>query len=320
MLSRRHLRIKVLQACYSFFQSHNDSLESGEKQLIRGMDKLYDLYIYQISFLLEIAGFASNRMEEARHKFFPTPEEVNPNKRFIENRVILQLASNKDYLRKYDALKISWADEQNMILRIYNEIKIDPDYDQYMNSLKNTYKNDKEFLIRIVLNHIAGYDFLRQYYEDKSIFWSDEDFDTSIIMLIKTLKSLEESHSENMALPTLYKADEAQQEEDKQFMQKLFRMTILHSDEYAKMIDEQAQNWELDRIAVMDIIIMKMALSEILNFPSIPIKVSMNEYIEISKHYSSDKSKIFINGILDKLITKMKEEGLIKKMGRGLME
>jgi N utilization substance protein B len=320
MLSRRHLRIKVLQACYSFFQSHNDDLELGEKQLTRSMDKLYELYIYQLSFLLEILNLATNRIEEARHKYFPTPEDLNPNKRFLENRVLLQLASNKDYQRKEKALKVSWADEKNMVLKIYNEIKAGPDYDQYMRDPRDSYKNDREFLIKMVLNHIAGYDLLRQYYEDKSIFWSDEDFDTSIILLIKTLKGFQENSNEEEPLPSLYKADNEQPNEDKQFMLKLFHHTILHSDEYARMIEEQARNWELDRIAVMDILIMKMALSEILNFPSIPIKVSMNEYIEISKHYSSDKSKIFINGILDKLILKLKDEGEIKKVGRGLVE
>jgi N utilization substance protein B len=163
---------------------------------------------------------------------------------------------------------------------------------------------------------------LRNYYEDRSIFWSDEDFDISVFMLIKTLQMYRESWGPEHPLPTLFKEedDEDAEDDDRQYMIKLFRYCILRSDEMGKLIQEQAENWELERIALMDIIIMKMALTELMVFPSIPVKVTINEYIEISKSYSSIKSKLFINGILDKLVNKLKADGKIRKTGRGLME
>jgi N utilization substance protein B len=184
------------------------------------------------------------------------------------------------------------------------------------------YRDDKELIHLIVTNYLPEFENLRNYYEDRSIFWSDEDYDISLIMLIKTINMYKESWTPDHHLPPLFKEEEETDETDKdrQYMIKLFRYCILRSDEYGKLIEEQAENWELDRIAIMDIIIMKMALTELLILPSIPVKVTINEYIEISKSYSSPKSKLFINGILDKLIIKLKNEGLIRKTGRGLME
>ncbi len=174
----------------------------------------------------------------------------------------------------------------------------------------------------IVTNYLPFYENLRNYYEDRSIFWSDEDFDISLFMLIKTINGYRENWGAEHPLPSLFKEDEEGEEadEDRKYMIKLFRYCIIRSEEYGKLIEEQAENWELERIALMDIIIMKMALAELIIFPSIPVKVTINEYIEISKSYSSVKSKLFINGILDKLVIKLKQDGTIRKSGRGLME
>jgi transcription antitermination protein NusB len=173
-----------------------------------------------------------------------------------------------------------------------------------------------------VTNFLPDYENLRNYFEDRSIFWSDDDYDISLFMVLKTISTFKETWSEEHHLPPLFKEDELEEEndEDRKYMIKLFRYCILRSDEYGKLIEEQAENWELERIAIMDIIIMKMALAELIVFPSIPVKVTINEYIEISKSYSSVKSKLFINGILDKLVIKLKNEGMILKMGRGLLE
>jgi N utilization substance protein B len=325
MLSRRHLRVKVLQALYAFFQSDGDDIAAGEKQLLKSTEKLYELYIHQISFLIKLVDFSRNRIEDAKKKFYPTEDDLHPNTHLVDNRLMVQLENNKDFQRWRNKLKINWADEENLFLRLYNELRADKDYIDFIRKKDFDYKDDKELIAYIVMNFLPHFELLRNYYEDRSIFWSDEDFDISLMMLLKTIKVYRENWSEEHPLPSLYKEehdedDEEDGGEDRQYMIKLFRYSILRSEENGKMIEEQAENWELERIALMDIIIMKMALTELTVFPSIPVKVTINEYIEISKSYSSVKSKLFINGILDKLVIKLKEEGLIRKSGRGLME
>jgi N utilization substance protein B len=322
MLSRRHLRVKVLQALYAFFQSDGDDIAVGEKQLIISTDKLYELYIYQLSFLVKFVDYTHNRIEEAKKKFYPTEEDLNPNTRLIENRLIWQIENNKDFLRWKAKLKINWSNEELLFQKLYNELKNAQDFIEYTNKDQAGYSNDKELIALIVMNYLPDYELLRNFYEDQSIFWSDEDFDISVIMLIKTIKSFKETWGPEHSLPSLFKDDDEGDEvdEDRQFMLKLYRYSILRSQENEKLIEEQAENWDLERIAIMDIIIMKMALTELMIFPSIPVKVTINEYIEISKSYSSVKSKLFINGILDKLVVKLKENGRVRKTGRGLME
>jgi len=322
MLSRRHLRVKVLQALYAFFQSDGDDLAAGEKQLIKSTDKLYELYICQLSFLLKLVDYTRNRMEEAKKKFYPTEEDLNPNTRLIENRFIRQVEENKDFLCWRNKLKINWVHEEHLFQKLLHELKNGQDFIEFTNKEQSGYNDDKELIALIVMNYLPEYELLRNYYEDQSIFWSDEDYDISLIMLIKTIKSFKEPWGPEHNLPPLFKdGDEGEDlDVDRQYMIKLFRYSILRSLENEKLIEEQAENWDLERIAIMDIIIMKMALTELMIFPSIPIKVTINEYIEISKSYSSVKSKLFINGILDKLVVKLKMEGKIRKTGRGLME
>jgi len=322
MLSRRHLRVKVLQALYAFFQSDGDDIAVGEKQLINSTDKLYELYIYQLSFLIKLVDFTRNRIEEAKKKFYPTDEDLHPNRRLVENQFIMQMEENKDFLRWRNKLKINWKDEENLFNKLLHELKNGQDYIEFVNRKVAGYRDDKELIALIVMNYLPEFELLRNYYEDQSIYWSYEDYDISLIMLIKTVKLFKESWGNDHHLPPLFKEDddEENEDEDRQYMLKLFRYCILRSEENGKLIEEQAENWELERIAIMDIIIMKMALTELMIFPSIPVKVTINEYIEISKSYSSIKSKLFINGILDKLVVKLKEEGKIRKTGRGLME
>ena len=309
MLSRRHLRVKVLQALYAFFQSDGDDIAAGEKQLIKSTDKLYELYIYQLSFLIKLVDYAENRMEEAKKKFYPTDDDLNPNTRLIENRFIRQIEQNKDFQHWRDKLKINWSQEENLFHKFLAELKSGQDFIEFTNKEQSGYAYDKELIALIVMNYLPEYELLRNYY-------------ICLIMLIKTIKSYKEPWGTEHVLPPLFKEEEEEDEVDKdrQYMLKLFRYSILRSDENEKLIEEQAENWDLERIAIMDIIIMKMALTELMIFPSIPIKVTINEYIEISKSYSSIKSKLFINGILDKLVVKLKLEGKILKTGRGLME
>jgi N utilization substance protein B len=322
MLSRRHLRVKVLQALYAFFQSEGDDIAKGEKQLLTSTDKLYELYIYQLSFLVKFVDYTRNRMEEAKKKFYPTEEDLNPNTRLVDNRFISQIEENKDFLRWRNKLKINWSDEENLFHKLLLDIKSGEDYNEMIRRERSSYKDDKDLISLLVTNYIPEFETLRNLYEDRSIYWSDEDFDISVFMVIKTINMYKENWGADHPLPPLFKEDddEGTEDDDRQYMIKLFRYCVLRSEENAALIREQAENWELERIALMDIIIMKIALTELIIFPSIPIKVTINEYIEISKSYSSVKSKLFINGILDKLVIKLKTEGKVLKAGRGLME
>jgi N utilization substance protein B len=320
MLSRRHLRIKVLQALYAFFQSTNDRIDAGEKELFKSINKIYELYIYQLSLLIEIASFASRRIDENKKKFFPTEDDLNPNIRFISNQVIKQLEDNKDYVRYYDVYKINWKDEEEMIRKLYIQIRDSSDYKDYMQNPKNGYEEDKDILSRILKKHFLRSESLHSYFEEKNIHWSD-DFFTANMLAVKTIKHYKKTYNEGYRLPTLFKVGELDEnEEDREFVKTLFRKTIIHSDDYGELIKGKVKNWEMERIAVMDVLLIKMALVELMDIPSIPIKVTLNEYIELAKMYSTPKSKIFVNGILDKLIIDLKESKRIQKTGRGLLE
>ena len=320
MLSRRQLRIKALQALYAFIQSVNDQLDQGEKEMIRSLEKLYEIYIYQLSFLIEIVDFSGKRIEENKKKFIPTEEDLNPNTRFIDNRFYHQLAYNRDLLKYIDKYKINWVDQEDMIRKLMAQIRESKDYTDYLNKRQNSYNDDKDIFIKIIKKHLSRSEILQFYYEEKSIYWYD-DFFTANLLVIKAIKGIDSSWDEYHKLPVFFEKDsEGNQNEDKEFIINLFRKTIIKSAEYEKLIDEKVKNWEMDRIAVMDVLIIKMALVELLEFPSIPIKVTLNEYIELAKLYSTPKSKVFVNGILDKLIGDLKAQKRIKKTGRGLIE
>ena len=318
MLSRRHLRIKVLQAVYAFFQNGDSGLSTGEKLLLTSVDKMHELFIHQLSFLIEIRDFAHNRIEESKKKFFPTEEDLDPNMKFVNNRVLKQIEENRGFRRWHDKLKINWSEEGSMVRKAYLTLKDSGFYRRYMEESEDSYENDAELLVRIVKKILTDFELLEYHYESRSVFWAFDSYHTTNLMVMKYLKWVKPGNDSETPLPEMI--DNGEGQEDRQFMIDLFRKTILHSDEYARLIDEKARNWELERIALMDIILIKMALAELLEFPSIPVKVTLNEYIDISKYYSSAKSKVFINGILDKLIVDLKDKKMIRKTGRGLLE
>lgn len=320
MLSRRFLRIKALQAIYAFMQDGPESMNSGEKQLLVSLDKLYELYIRQLSLLIEVSDFARRRIEENKLKFLPTEEDLHPNTRFIDNRFITQLANNRDFLKKCHSFKISWADDEELIRKLYNTLRESDFFISYMDGPEPSYNQEKELTENIFNRIFAESELLQSFFEERSIYWSD-DFEISLIMLQKTIKGFRADHDEYTPLPALLKDEhDADGSEDLDFVKNLYRKTIIHSEEFNAIIADKAQNWELDRIALMDILLLKMAMTEFIDFPSVPVKVTLNEYIELAKSFSTPKSKIFINGILDKLIVEFKANGKLVKSGRGLME
>ncbi len=320
MLSRRHLRIKVMQALYAFYMSDNDRVDIGEKQLLRSIDMIFDLFIYQLSFLIELFDFSEKRIKDAKTKFFPTEEELNPSTKFIDNKIINQFRQNNDLQKHIERLKINWHDEEEMIRKIYLQFKDGKEFRAYLNSGDDSYKAAKDVIIVLIKNYLVECDALKYYFEEKHIHWVD-DYDTVLVLLVNFINSYKENWDGFTKLPNIFK-DEINSGvgEDRKMLVDLFRKTIVRGAEFDEMINEKAKNWEFDRIAKLDIILIKMALTEFVGFPSIPLKVTLNEYIEISKMYSSPKSKVFINGILDKLVGELTKEGKIKKVGRGLME
>ena len=320
MLNRRHIRIKVLQALYAYNQTGSNDLAQGEKQLLKHFGKVYDLFIYQLSLLVEIRAFAEERMNEAKKKYYPTQEELNPIEKFIRNPLLVQLAENKELEKKTDALHINWKSEKELVLKLYNQIRETEAYKEYLASDDAGYKADKRVIENLFEEVLIPSEALHFYFEDINLNWTDDYFLVAQLVLM-TMSSYKVSWSENRAMPTLFK-DELDEDggQDLIFARDLFKKTIKHSDEFLEIIKPKIVNWEIDRVALMDILILKMALVELTEMPSIPVKVTMNEFIEISKYFSTPKSKIFINGILDNLIVELKSSGKIKKAGRGLVE
>ncbi len=304
-----------MQALYAFFQSDNNDLGKGERELFVGINKIYDLYIYQLAFLLELQHVANVLSEDAKNKRLPTSNDLNPNLKFIENKFIAQLAENIHLKREINNRKISWNNEFELVKKVFNNIKVSDAYGKYMNVSDNSYQTDKDFILDIFKEHIADFELVNHIYEEKNLNWGDDIYLVNP-MVVKTIESFKENSIPDFQLIPLYK----DKEEDEQFVKDLFRQTILQEPETKKLIADKTQNWEVERIAMMDVLLMKMALTEILYFSGIPVKVTLNEFIEISKMYSTPKSKIFINGILDKLLVDFKTEGKLNKIGRGLME
>lgn len=314
MLNRRHLRIKVLQALYAYTQSNNENYSAGEKELMHSIDKMYDLYIMYLLVFGELKTFAERKIEERKRKIIPSEEDINPNLNFVNNKLLEKLLFNNMLNAQSEDHKLNWVGDvnQDLVKKLYQQIEKSDIYQQYMAIPNPDFEVDKDFVIRLFKQEIANSTVLLNHFEEMRIHWQD-DFDHVFSMLIKTLKSFEENSDEYTQIMKLYKDDE------EEFVRKLFRRAVANFSEHVKLLDKYTKNWESDRLAKMDIIIMNLAVTEAKEFPNIPLKVSLNEYIEISKFYSTPKSNVFINGVLDKAFADLKEDGTIRKVGRGLI-
>lgn len=319
MVGRRYYRIKVLLALYAWFQGGEHRIEVAEKNLLQSIDKFYELYFLLFSFLIEITDFYRRRTEDAKSKFLPSEEELNPNKKFLENRLLASILKNKDLQRQFNRYKFSWTEEQDMIRKVFLKMRNSKDLNDYLNSGNSSFKEDKEILYKLFRKFITRSSELQYYCEERSIHWND-DYDLAALFIQKTIQLIPEQFTEEATFTSLLNKEEDNDPSDEQrFILELFRKTIVHSEEFEQMIEGKTKNWELDRIALTDIILIKMALTELIDFPTIPIKVTLNEYIDISKNYSTPKSKLFINGILDKLVESLNADEKIIKRDRGLI-
>jgi transcription antitermination protein NusB len=314
MLNRRHLRIKVLHILYAFYQEDERDMVKAEKQLFFSIDKMYEMYIYLIALIVEMQDAAIEKIETGRNKKLPSQEDLHPNTKFVTNRPLRVLANSKILRKEMEQMKLSWVDNPDLIKHIFRMLIETEDYKEYMESDERGFDHDREYLLRFFKRHIINNELLHDYFEEKSIFWND-DLDLTSSMVLKTVKMIEDGDADLTLLP-LWKEDD----DEKNFVTELFRKTLTQAEENEKMIESFTKNWDIDRIAVIDTILMKMALAEARIFESIPLKVTLNEYIELSKYYSTPKSNGFINGVLDQMFSKMNEDGMIKKIGRGLLE
>lgn len=316
MLNRRHLRIKVLQVLYAFFQTNDEDVLKSEKQLLASIDRMYDLYLWFLLTFEEVHRFSLQRIEDRMKKVRPTEEDLTPNRKFVNNVIFNHLINNVDLKRKSEERKVNWtgAVENDLMRKLFLHIVESELYKSYMETGEGDYEEDRQFAIDLFKKEIANFELVHDYFENKSIFWLD-DIDLMCSMVLKTIKQIKPEDDENKPILDLHKDEE----DELDFVKAILLKTVEMDEENTQLIDELTKNWELDRIAKMDIILLKMALTELKVQPSIPKKVTLNEYIEISKFYSTPKSQVFINGILDKAIPLLEERGELKKKGRGLI-
>lgn len=312
MFSRRFLRIKVLKALYAHLTGATESVAIEEKNFLKGIDKSYDLYPHILSLIVDVKRYAEERIEIGLRKHLPTQEELNPNRKFISNSVVAQLETDDALDKMLVTKKLGWANYPELIKHLYQKMCESDYYKQYMDSERNSYAEDKKVVEEFYLQTVQDDQMLLDVLEDSSIMWSD-DLDFILIMVIRTLGNLRK----NEAVPLL---PEYKNEDDKAFAKSLFARSVVGYDDNLKIVEQYTKNWDVERIAVMDNVIMATAIAELTGFDSIPVKVTLDEYIEIAKYYSTLGSSTFINGILDKLSTDLIANGTIVKQGRGLVE
>ncbi len=308
MINRILLRIKTVQILYSYYKSDTQSIEKAEKELFFSIEKAYDLYFYLLLLIVTLTSYAEERINKKKQMLTATFEDKNPSTRFVDNRFASQLAANKELLAYTEKQNISWDQHSELIKELYEAIISSEVYSQYMQNKENSYRDDKEVWRMIFKKIFSESEILGKELEEISIYWND-DTETVMSFAMKTIKQFEEGNGSDQPLLSMFKDDE-----DREFVKELLRNSIYNEKEYKELIREHTKNWEVDRLAFMDMIIMQVALSEIHSFPSIPVNVSMNEYIEIAKDYSTAKSSVFINGILDSIVDKLRKDNKIIKV------
>jgi len=314
MTSRRLIRIKVLQLLYAYSKREDISIAETENELLHSIQKSSELYHLILLLFSDIRHKAYLKIEGKRNKITATEEEKNPNTKFISNKIFELLENNKKFKAELKAEGVTWIKNPEIIEHFYNRIIESPIYEAYMSNSEKSFKEDKDFILEIFKNIITQDDIFFEIMEDRNIYWND-DFELVFNIAYKTLKNLKEDYNEE----TNFMCSVFSSIDDIQFAKKLLLTTLVNNTETIDLIDRFTKNWEIERISDMDKIILSEAINEILTFPSIPVKVSFDEYIEISKNYSSGKSSAFINGILDKIVIHLNENDKIHKAGRGLV-
>ncbi len=315
MLNRRHLRVKSLQVLYSYQQSQSKDVKPFEKALLQNVDTVYEMYVWLLSLLVEVADYSIIDVEERASKHLPSEEDLNASDMLKSNLFIAALQQNQEYIAAVKKYKISWDFDPEIAKSIFSALRLSVEYKEFINLPEHTIKSDKDVIKFIFKKLILKSPGIEQVFEEKFINWP-VDKEVLQALVAKTFKNFSsESSSENHLAQICPNWDE-----DRPFIIDLFNKVIAFETEYQEMISQKTKNWDAERIAVMDTLLMRMAIVELVHFSSIPVKVTMNEYIEIAKEFSTPKSNSFINGILDKILADLKAKGKVRKVGRGLIE
>ncbi len=314
MLNRRHIRIKVMQTLYAMQQTQSDRMDTNENFLFQSIENIRNLYLMMLSSLIEMQKNEQEFLELSAQKHLATSEERNPNRKFIDNKVLHILVHSEklnDWLENEKINQFQLNDQY--IKQLLTALKENDLYKNYMSSGIASFEEDREFVLQLFTEIIAPNDKIYDFIEDSKLTWVD-DIPVVNTFIQKQLRQLK-SETDYFRVPKLYK-----DEDDKEFARQLYRKTALNADDLEKAYHDKTRNWDIERIAEIDGIILNMAVCELQKFPSIPVKVTINEYLEIAKEYSTPKSSIFINGILDVLVKEYKQNNTLNKVGRGLME
>ncbi len=312
MLSRRLLRVKVVKSVYAHLQSQSDNIPATEKSLMASVDKAYELYFMMLALAPELARYAAERQEIARNKMIPTHEDLNPNRKFVENKAIARIAGDEAINLYTQKNSLGWAAYPDLIKNLYNLLCEQEFYQKYMADPTRSFKQDAQLLSDIYMNMLEENEDLETVLEEQSVLW-DDDLGYILTMVARTIGSIKESQERIKLLPK-FKSDD-----DPEFAKTLLRNSIIRFQENVELVDKFSSNWDTERIALMDNIILGVAIAEAESFPEIPLKVTLNEYIDISKYYSTASSSVFINGVLDRVTVALTEEGRIVKIGKGLL-
>ena len=307
MINRILIRIRVIQIVYAWYQNRDKDLNQVERELLLGLQKSYDLYYYLLQLMIEITDLHEERVNTKKNKFLPTHEDLNPNMHLINNQFIRQLRNNTMFVSYTANRPMSWELNQNFVKGLLDKIIESNTYKEYTELTKPTYNDDKEFWRKSFKSFIHRNEALDDILEDESIFWND-DIEIVQSFVLKTIKQFNKTAAENFSLLPMFN-----DEDDKDYATTLLRETLANGQEYREMIAKNADNWDFERIAFMDVVIMQVAVAELYKFESIPIRVTLNEYIDLAKSYSTPKSSTFINGVLDAIVAELKKDKTIFK-------
>jgi len=302
MITRTLIRQKVVQILYAYLIRENTNVEAAEKELMFSLNKAYELYLYLLLLMVAVKHYAEDRMALRRLRLQPTAEDINPNRRFVDNRFINQLEQNSELAGRKKDLKFSWKDSEDVVRRLFENIERSDAYCDYMNAKdKPSYEDDRALWRKLYKQYIMANDELDALFEDQSLYWNDDKTVVDTFVL-KTIKHFDPTMGvEQVLLPQFRDI------EDAEFAHTLLRRALTNAATYREIIDEQSSNWTAERIAFMDTVIMVTALAEVTSFPTIPLNVTLNEYVEIAKFYSTPSSGSFINGVLDAAAKKLKK-------------
>lgn len=314
MLTRRHIRAKVMQSIYAYVQSGRDNISVEQNNMLRSIDNIFDLYLLQLDFIVEVVEWDKSMINKKKNRLsasdrIPAVDELLANNLFAQ-----KLSQNTVLQQNLDDKSLSWKNNDEYLQILLKDIKESSLYSRYVAREKHTFKSDKNFIIDVFKEIIAPNEKLHDFLESKNISWLG-DIAVANSMAVKSLTLIFEDSKDDQHLMKLYK-----DEEDRDFSIDLFSKTVANADKFSQLVAEKTPGWDSERIAQLDLIMMQMAVCEFMKFPSIPTKVTINEYLELSKDFSTPKSKVFINGVLDKLWRDLDKDGEIKKSGRGLVQ